>query len=699
MEKEYQAAQSSLELLYHISRELASALELRPVLIRILHLAINHVGGISGSIIVLDDHGKPVESAITHSGQIYDKTTRQLKATLDEGLAGWVVKNRKAALVPDTSNDVRWLQRPDDAPERSGAKSAVCAPLMVGERLVGVITLAHPTPGFFNQKHLELVQAIADQAGVAALNARLFEESKRQARIMTALAESAAAINTTLRLDDVLQRILDQISQALRVEAVSLALVNPQTNELEFRAATGLAAHDVIGTRLKLGQGVAGWVAKQGRAVIVPRVQQDPHFYSEVDRRTGFVTRSIAAAPILAQGKVIGVLEAFNPTEGAFDTDTLFVMSGIGALAGTAIHNARLFERLEAAHQRYRDLFENSVDPILITNWYGQIRGANRQACRVSGFSRRVLLQMRLDQLHDIAIEKVGEEIARLNPDSNLTFESTLRTKNGLEIPVEVHARQVDIDGVQRIQWIFRDITERKHLEHLREDLTFMIYHDLRAPLSNVNYSLEALQDMLPADSDPTLRSLIEVALRSTDRIQRLTNSLLDIHKLEAGQAIAMREPTPVHTLVQEALETVNGLAEGKNQTIQTALAADLPPVYADPDMIRRVLINLLENAIKFNRADGTITLGAKREEKQVHIWVQDQGPGIPPEEQENIFNKFARLYSQTQGFGLGLAFCQLAVEAHGGHIWVDSKPGAGATFTISLPIAPTGAPPPVATP
>ncbi len=481
-------------------------------------------------------------------------------------------------------------------------------------------------------------------------------------------------------------RILEQISQALRVEAVSLALLDPVSNDLEFRAATGLAAQDVIGTKLEVGQGIAGWVAKEGRPVIVPKVRQDPNFYAEVDRRTGFETRAVASAPIISQGKVIGVVEAFNPLDGTFNDDTLLVLTGIGSLAGTAIQNANLFESLEAAHQRYRDLFENSIDPIVITNWHGQIRGANARAARVTGFDKESLMTMSIDQLHEVNSEKIGEDLAGLAPDKNLSYESKLCTKGGQEIPVEVHARQVNIDEVHRLQWLFRDITARKNLEHLREDLTFMIYHDLRAPLANVNYSLEALGGMLPEDVDPAAISIIEVASRSTGRIQRLTSSLLDIQKLEAGQALAKLAPTKLDDLIQEAVEIVRPIAEGKKQSIEVKLQDNPPLVHVDAEMIRRVLINLIENAVKFNAKEGVITIEGAATESKTLISIQDQGPGIAPEDHQDIFNKYARLSSQAQGFGLGLAFCRLAIEAHGGKIWVESAPNEGARFLFNLP-------------
>src|SRR3990172_8979988 len=236
--KENELTRASLELLYNISRELATALDLRTVLQLVLFLSMRNIGGISGSLIVLDDNGQPVESAIIYGSQVYERTNQQLRATLDYGLAGWVTRQRQAVLMPDTSQDERWLRRPDDAPDRTGPKSALSVPLLVRDRLVGVMTLVHPEPGSFTLDHLALVQAIADQAGIAVLNARLYAESQRQARVMTAVAESAGVITASLEIDEVLQRILEQISQALNTEAVSLALIDPQEDVLEFKAST-----------------------------------------------------------------------------------------------------------------------------------------------------------------------------------------------------------------------------------------------------------------------------------------------------------------------------------------------------------------------------------------------------------------------------------------------------------------------------
>ncbi|HKY79789.1 MAG TPA: GAF domain-containing protein [Anaerolineales bacterium] len=686
--------QATLDLLYHISRELAAALELRVVLERVIKLSLQNVSGSSGSIIVLDDQGSALDSIIVVKNKVIHETNEQLKFTLEQGLAGWVREHRQPALIPDTSKDPRW-QRPLRGEEtKAGPKSVVSAPLIVRDRLVGVMTLAHPDPGFFNEAHLNLLQTISDQAAFAVLNARYYAESQRRAAIMTAIADSARAIGASLQLDEVLQTILEQTTRALKVEAVSLALIESEGKELVFRAATGKQSKQVLGVRVRVGKGVAGWVAQSGEGVIVKDAQNDPRFYTKVDEATGFSTRAIACAPIRAHNKVIGVLEALNPIDGAFDSEDLPVLEGIGNLAGTAIDHAQLFEQMQAARGRYLELFQDSIDPILITDLEGQIIEANRQAELLSGFDRQTLTQMNVHYFHQADYKALGEDLSKIQEGKTISYESTLQGKRREPISIEVYVHSINVEGVTQLQWILRDITERMKLDSLREDLASMIYHDLRSPLANVVSGLDVLEMMLPTDRDPTVRSVLDIAMRSTERVQRLVNSLLDTSRMEAGQNLGKPEPNSVADLVQSALEAVAPNAQGKEVKLEAAVPKGLPKVMVDTEMIRRVLINLLENAIKYSTEGMTVTVGAKRSADFMEMWVQDQARGIPKGEQERIFEKFARVQvgatGKTKGLGLGLAYCKLAVEGHGGKIWVESEVGKGSRFAFTLPIART---------
>jgi PAS domain S-box-containing protein len=510
--------QSLLELFIQINREVAAALDLRTVLQRLLFAALQNVGGERGSIVVLDDNGKPVDATIVYGKSFHEHTTQQLRETVDRGLAGWVVKNRQAALVRDTSKDERWLHRPDDASDKSGSKSAICVPLLARDRLIGVLTLVHPVPNAFSDEHLELMQAIANQASIAVLNAQLFGQSQK-------------------------------------------------------------------------------------------------------------------------------------------------------------------------AQQRYRELFEESIDPIFITDWDGKIIEANREAVRLSGFSNDDLHRMSIDQLHEVNWNKTGMEFENLSGADEANYESVLHRADSGKTPIEVYARRVEFEDVQSVQWTLRDITERKELDSLREDLMAMIYHDLRSPLGNIVSSLDVLRGMI--GDDEAAQSILNIAVNSTDRIQRLVNSLLDISRLESGQTIVTQTAVHPQDLIDEAIRDVMPSASGRRQTVEAQIGDQLPDIWVDADMMRRVFINLLENAIKFSKVETKIVIGAQKERGSMRFWVQDSGPGIPPSEQKRIFEKFARVKGKDKpgGLGIGLAFCRIAVQAHGGTIWVESEEGKGSKFIFTLPV------------
>ncbi|HVP22209.1 MAG TPA: ATP-binding protein [Anaerolineaceae bacterium] len=510
---------ASLKLLYNISRELSTSLDLRTVLGRILFLSIDNVGAERGTLIVLDEQQRPQEAAIVYNHELLTYTFQQLQAIVEKGLAGWVLRNQKAALIPDTSKDSRWLHRPDDDVARSGAKSAICIPLIARDHVVGILTIVHPEPGFLTEDHLALLQAIADQAGIF-------------------------------------------------------------------------------------------------------------------------------------------------------------------------VFNARLYDSLQGATRRYRDLFEDSIDPILITDWSGQIIEANHEAVHFTGYEMQDINRCSIFQLHEARMDLLGPACENLADGSKVTYESNLKLRDGKVISIEVNVSKVDLNDVDSLQWILRDLSARKELDSLREDLTAMIYHDLRSPLSNIISSLDMLGAILPIDGNPSLKSIFNIANRSTERMQRLISSLLDINRLEAGQPITNQKSVDVKNLVDNAVGAVQPLLDGKQQVLEVRLSGPYPPILADEDMARRVLINIIENGIKFTPARGKLYVEVEPGESWVQFCVEDTGPGIPMEAREKIFNKFVRLQTDksTKGLGLGLAFCRLAVEAHGGRIWVEGLSGRGSRFCFTLP-------------
>ena len=258
---------------------------------------------------------------------------------------------------------------------------------------------------------------------------------------------------------------------------------------------------------------------------------------------------------------------------------------------------------------------------------------------------------------------------------------------------VEVVARVRSLLRVKR----GRDALEKSYAdlrraESLRDDLSEMLVHDLRTPLTTLLGPLEMLQGEQFGPLNETQREVTAMSARSGYRLLYLVNELLDISKMEGGRMTLQPREVDLHKTSEEAIEQVSVVYSTNQARIEIEYSNELLPIRADEDLLRRVLINLLGNAIKFTPRDGHITLGIQSQESGVLMWVRDTGEGVPPEDQERIFEKFGQVESRKAGrkmsTGLGLTFCKLAVEAHGGRIWLESEPGVGSTFSFSIPLS-----------
>ena len=223
-------------------------------------------------------------------------------------------------------------------------------------------------------------------------------------------------------------------------------------------------------------------------------------------------------------------------------------------------------------------------------------------------------------------------------------------------------------------------------VEKLRDDMRNMIVHDLRTPLTSVIVGMEMVEGQGPLT--PMQREVMNIATSGGRTLLAMINDLLDIEKMESGAIELHYEPLSAAQLVAAAVEQVASLAALERTAIVTSIDPELPLFDGDANKLSRTLVNLIANAIKFTQA-GTVTITAAREGELVRFAVRDTGAGIPAEAFERIFEKFRQLDAHPRvGTGLGLAFCKLAVEAHGGRIQVESTPGAGSTFSFAIPLA-----------
>ncbi len=278
------------------------------------------------------------------------------------------------------------------------------------------------------------------------------------------------------------------------------------------------------------------------------------------------------------------------------------------------------------------------------------------------------------------------------NPSVGMSIMSTLSARLRDADTIRTFALQ---DGQQLERQVVQLETEKEQLlelQRVRKETSDLVVHDLRNPLGIIYGVLNMLEMVLPESVLQENRELLNLANTACERMRRLVDSLLDVAKLETGEMVLSLANTNLKPVLEDAA-TRQGLAS-KTRGISFEVVADddLPPVLIDVEKIDRVLSNLIDNALKYTPNDEAISIAAQAEADMIAVSVTDAGPGIPPAERERIFERFAQVSGDKtarRGFGLGLTFCRLTIEAHGGKIWVEAGPdGKGSRFIFTLPLS-----------
>jgi two-component system, OmpR family, phosphate regulon sensor histidine kinase PhoR len=358
----------------------------------------------------------------------------------------------------------------------------------------------------------------------------------------------------------------------------------------------------------------------------------------------------------------------------------------------------RAHQALEAAQkQHYREisqieaeqqaLFNSMSEGVLILDQSGRVQLVNRSLLEFFGLKVDVRGQtiMEAFRLQELA------EVARRLPQEKIV--------QGVELQLPgVHggwlqfnaAAMLDRDGTQRGSiLVFHDLTRLRQLENTRQEFVANVSHELRTPLSLIKGFVETLLDGAKDDAELSGRFLRTIE-KHTDRLTFLIEDLLTISRLESGQIVMNLHEVELRKEAARVIEDLQARAAGKNVRLQN----DVPPeltARADTDRLQQVLFNLVENAIKYGRNEGTVVIGGRADDAgKVELWVQDNGPGIPAEAKDRIFERFYRVdrarSRETGGTGLGLSIVKHIVQAHGGEVWVKSELGQGATFYFTLP-------------
>lgn len=540
---------------------------------------------------------------------------------------------------------------------------------------------------------------------IAALEAELAalrqEHDRERARYRSLLEASEAAVSS-LSLPEVLEQVLHGIRQLLGASAA--AAWGIERGLLRRLAAVGLSERYILAaTTLPLDEGITGHAAREGRILAVADVSADPRVkLRELWAQEGI--RSFVSAPLVTNGKVHGALNVYWRAVHGFSDEELDLLGGFANLAAAAIANARLHadtERALAEVSRQKDMLDNLVrnanDGIVVIDDQRRVvlfspaaeRLTGWKAAEVLGRSCFTFLRCRRcdGPLCDSACPLVPLFEAGPGGLDASYSELQIETADGRRrwIGASWAVSRDALGSGPAAVLILRDITAAKEVDQMKSAIIAMVSHELRTPLTSIRALSELLvqHDFSPDESRELLRSIN----RESERLARLIANILDVARIEAGKMPYYPRALALRPIVEQAISMLASQTHGHRFIV--TIPDTLPWLLADPERLRQILDNLLSNAVKYSPDGGAIEVGASAGEREVEVWVSDEGVGIPFEQRDRVFERFHRLErGNVGGTGLGLHIARSLVELHGGRIWVESRPSGGSTFRFTIPRA-----------
>ena len=552
-----------------------------------------------------------------------------------------------------------------------------------------------------------------------------------QIQQQAARAEALAALSQLLTnltqdqymvFDSVVRRCAELIG-----DGASIFLYSPDNEFLELMAvynadpnAMDIFRDEMNKHPIRWNEGAYAEAIGENRPVLIPFIPIEKLIENASPERKEYYQKlpihSMMLAPLHVRGNVMGVIGMARHSPGRdYTPQDLTFLQDIADRSALAMLNAQYYGKLEQelaerkrAEEKYRDIFNNSIDGIFQSTEDGHFLSVNPAMARIYGYDSP---EDMLDSVKDIGAqlyvnaENRDEVRRRLNADEKLTgYELLDYHKDGTAFWASMTAQAIrDENGkVLYYEGTIEDITLRKKAEAEREALiqelagknaeleqfTYTVSHDLKSPLVTINGFIGYLEQDAASGNMERLKKDTQRIQEAVQKMQRLLNELLELSRI--GRMMNAPEKIPFEVLVDDAINIVHGQITERGVAVQKQ--PNLPVTYGDRPRLVEVLQNLIDNAVKYmgDQSNPQIEVGQRGNENNMPVfYVKDNGMGIEAEHHERVFGLFNKLDARSEGTGVGLALVKRIVEVHGGRIWVESEPGKGATFLFTLPTGP----------
>jgi PAS domain S-box-containing protein len=577
--------------------------------------------------------------------------------------------------------------------------SEVDVPLVIDGKVIGVLAVESTEPDAFGESDFEILTAAANQTSIAIARARLIVSQARRADEQEALLDTMADLVSQRELSKTLQATLERAVKLLGITGGELAIFDATRNELVIVASHNVGT-DTTGIRLAIGEGAMGMVARTREPLIIPSYHE---WMGKSEKYAHIAVKTVVAAPLLIGQRLVGAIAIVDEdATRVFGDSELRLLNLFTPQAAIAIEGARLYE--DAARQRefFRSLLNNSPVAIVQLDTDYNVAGCNPAFTELFGFTEADARGRNLDELITDP-ETLGEATKYSHDavDRPVKGIGRRRRKNGSFVDVEILGVPVIADESRvALMGMYHDISElleaRREAEganRAKSQFLANMSHELRTPLNAIIGYSEMLQEEAADREQPEFVADLQKIHVAGRHLLTLINDVLDLSKIEAGKMEFTPETFDVREAVEAVVTTVRPLVEKNGNRLDVRIDADAGIMHADLTRVRQVILNLLSNAGKFTE-HGLITLDVRREGagggQIVAFRISDTGIGISPEEMSRLFQAFSQADATTArrygGTGLGLAISRQISQQMGGDITVESAPGRGSTFTVTLP-------------
>ena len=538
-------------------------------------------------------------------------------------------------------------------------------------------------------------------------------ERKTSEQVRAVIYRIADAVNTTKDLDELFKSIQKHLETIMDTSNFYIALYDRETDT--FSIPYHIDNKDKF-TTFPAGKSLTKYVINNDRPLLVRNKDIEEMTRKGLIERVGTPSKVWMGVPLKVGDKIIGAVAVQSYTdETLYSENDLEIFKFVSDQIALAIEKKMAEEALVESEEKYRTLVEQATDGVIIVQ-DGVFKFVNTATAKLLGLDTpdELIGKQFIDFITPEFREKVVERhrITMAGKGTPSIYEIAITDVVGHTIPIELNVGIIKYNERPAAIILVRDISERKkaeeelkkaftELEHAHRELKKLdtakteflniTSHELRSPLTSILGYAEILSEGLVGPVTDGQRESAYGILRNARQLERLINDLLDFTQMETGRLRLDTEVCDLKPIIKDAVESMRPRIEEAGCAVSIEVPPDLPPSICDARRITQVLYNLIGNAVKFSPDGGTITISANKVDRFIRISVKDEGVGIPEENQEKIFDKFYQVdmsdTRRARGLGLGLAISKAIIDAHGGSIWVDSKPEKGSTFYFTVPI------------